>query len=399
MTAQEQNLNFDTPVSRIGTGSLKWDWAVKRGAPEGALPLWVADMDFRTSSFVADAIKERAEEAIFGYTEADDAYFEALSSWYERHHNWRIDPNSVVITPGVVFALAAAVRAFTEEGDGVLVTGPVYYPFYEVIRDNGRKVVNVPLLSDENGQYHFDEAGIEKALDENNVPLFLLCNPHNPGGRVWTREELARIGRICARHHVLVVSDEIHDDLVLDPSIQQQVFRSCDPSFPAFTITCTSASKTFNLAGLQVSNIIIENEPLERRFRQEVSAMGYSQQNTLGLVATRAAYAHGEEWYQGMLSYIRGNLDYTERFVKDNIKGVRLIRPEGTYLAWLDCRELHLTADELDDLFLNKAKIFLDSGRIFGKDGEGYQRINLACTRATLTEALTRLQRAVEELH
>jgi cystathionine beta-lyase len=393
---EEKNLDFDTVIDRHGTDSLKFDCAEKRGLPADVLPLWVADMDFRTSSRILDALKDRTDHGIFGYTEAGESYFEAVHDWMKERHGWDVREEWLTETPGVVFALANAVRAFTAEGDAVLIQQPVYYPFSEVIKDNGRKIVSSDLVKGSGGKYTIDLDDFEKKVTENDVRLFILCSPHNPVGRVWTREELEKVGDICINHGVTIVSDEIHEDFILKGTFTP--FASIKQEFLENSVICTSPAKTFNLSGLQVSNIFIENEELRKKFRKEVWSAGYSQIGTLGLTAGEAAYRYGGEWYEKMLSYISSNIDFMKKYIDEYLPEIKMTEPEGTYLVWLDCSGLGLGVEELDDFIIHKAKLWLDSGKIFGKPGEGFQRVNAACPRATLKEGLDRLRKAVEEL-
>lgn len=386
----ERNLDFDKLVDRRNTRCLKYDFAVKRGMPEDVLPLWVADMDFETSSYIQDAIVARTAHGIFGYTESDESYYDAVKGWMKRHHNWGIEDEWIIKTPGVVFALAMAVKAYTSEGDGVLVQSPVYYPFYEVIRDNNRKVVSSDLILGEDYYYHFDIEDFEKKIVENKVKLFILCNPHNPVGRVWTKDELLQIGEVCLKHQVTVVSDEIHADF--DFLRKHNVFANVDDRFAKITITCTSPSKTFNIAGMNISNIVISNEELRKKFQHQVDAAGVSQLSTLGLAACEEAYTNGDEWYDAMKKYVSQNIAFARKYVEDNLKGVKMVNHEGTYLIWLDFRGTGLSEDELEKLIVQKAKLWLDSGKIFGSCGSGFQRINVACQRSTLEEALERIK-------
>ena len=392
---KEHNLNFDEVIDRRDTDSLKYDFAVRRGKPADVLPFWVADMDFRTSSLVLDALEERARHGIFGYTEPREDYTEALALWMKKHHDLDIAPEWVLKTPGVVFALAAAVRAYTREGDSVLLQLPVYYPMMEVILDNKRKLVSNDLVLVD-GHYEIDFEDLEKKIVDNQVKLFLLCSPHNPVGRVWKHEELQRVVDICLKHDVLLVSDEIHEDFVY-PGHKHISLFNVDERVKEIGITCTSVSKTFNLAGLQISNILIPNRDLRHKFRKQIDAAGYSQLNTFGVVATKVAYRYGEEWYKGVTKYIYENLKFLKDFVKDRIPQIRVIEPEGTYLVWLDFRGLSLSERELQDLIVNKAKLWLDDGYIFGKQGAGFQRINLATPRSVLKEALERIERVIHE--
>ena len=392
----ERNLDFDTVIDRKNTSCLKYDFAVKRGMPADILPLWVADMDFKTSSYIQDAVATQAEHGIYGYTESGDSYFEAVSSWFFTHYDWKVEEKWLVKTPGVVFALAMTVQAFTKEGDGVMIQQPVYYPFSGVIKDNGRKVIDNTLIQDETGRYQIDFADFEEKIVKEKVKLFFLCNPHNPVGRAWTCEELEKIGDICYKHHVLVVSDEIHADFVYGR--KHQVLVNLKKEYEEITITCTAPSKTFNIAGLQVSNIFIPDHQLRHRFKKQIAASGYSQLNAAGLVACEAAYRHGEEWYGKVKEYIWDNICFAQKFVKERIPGAAMDKPEGTYLIWIDFRSLGLSAGELDDLIIHKAGLWLDSGAIFGAAGEGFQRINVACPRVTLKTALERIEKAVKGL-
>lgn len=390
----EKNIDFDAVVNRKDTDCLKFDFAVKRGRPADVLPLWVADMDFKTSDRILEEIHRRIDHGIFGYTETGDAYFEAVSGWLKKHHNLEIKQEWIIKTPGIVFALAMAVKAYTKEGDAVLIQQPVYYPFSEVIADNGRVVVSSDLVLNSVGKYEIDFDDLEQKIKENQIKLFLLCSPHNPVGRVWTEEELKRIADICVRHEVIVISDEIHADFVYD-GYKHTPLLNVDARIADYCVTCTSPAKTFNLAGLQISNIIIPNEGVRKQFKKQVDAAGYSQANTIGIVACEAAYRYGEEWYDALRQYLQENLDFVREYLKNNLPQIKLIEPEGTYLIWLDFSALGLSATALEDLVVNKAKLWLDSGAIFGKVGIGFQRINIATNRSVLKEALDRIREAI----
>lgn len=386
----ERNLDFDRIIDRKNTRCLKYDFAVKRGMPEDVLPLWVADMDFETSSYIEDALTERVKEGIFGYSDVQTPYFEIIRDWMIRHHDWKPQEKWLIKTPGVVFALAMAVKAYTDPGDKVLLQQPVYYPFSEVITDNGREVVSNDLVLAEDGTYKIDFADFEQKIIANGIKLFLLCSPHNPVGRVWTREELETIGDICVKHGVTVVSDEIHNDFIWEGT--HTVFAGIKKEFADISVTCTSPSKTFNLASMLISNIFIPDQILRRKFRKEMDRAGISQLSVLGLVATEAAYAHGDEWYAAMKNYVRDNIAFARAYVEENLPGVRMIDTQGTYLIWLDFRQTGLTVEELDHKIIYEAGLWLDSGKIFGKTGEGFERINVACPRAVLQEALDRIR-------
>lgn len=389
----ERNLNFDEIINRKGTDCLKYDFAVRRGMPEDVLPLWVADMDFKTTSYVEDAVMERTKHGIFGYTESKEEYFQAVAGWMRRHHNWEIRPEWLIKTPGVVFALAMAVKAFTEKGDSVLIQQPVYYPFSEVIRDNGRVVVSNDLYLGEDNRYHIDLADFEKKIVGHHVKLFLLCSPHNPTGRVFTKEELTAMGDLCVKHGVKVVSDEIHNDFVFRG--EHTVFATVKKEYEQISVICTSPSKTFNLASMLISNIFIPDRELRKRFRHEVDAAGISQLSALGLVAAKAAYEQGDEWYEQMMSYVGENIRYVKEYVKENLPGVMVIDGEGTYLMWLDFRGTGLNPEELDRRIIYEAQLWLDSGKIFGSTGAGFQRINVAAPKAILTECLERIRKVL----
>lgn len=388
----ERNLDFNTVIDRTNTLSLKFDFAERRGRPKDVLPFWVADMDFKTSSYIQDALQKQVEHGIFGYSETKEEYFASVQNWMKRRHNYDVTEDWLIKTPGVVFALAMCVQAYTNPGDAVLIQQPVYYPFSEVVEDNGRKLVSNDLVLDETGQYRIDFDDFEQKIVENQIKLFLFCSPHNPGGRVWTKEELTRIGDICVKHHVVVAADEIHEDFAFRRP--HTVFATIKPEFAEISITSTSPSKTFNLAGLQTSNNFIPNPDLRAKFQQAVDAAGYSQLGVMGLVATKAAYDHGEEWLEAVTRYIQENIEYTVNYINE-IPGLKTWAPDGTYLLWIDCRGLGLNTQELDEFILNDAKLWLDSGAIFGACGEGFQRINVACPRATLDRGLAQLKEAV----
>lgn len=386
--------DFDRVIDRRGTGSLKYDFAVERGKPADVLPLWVADMDFRAPQPVLDALHRAVEHGIFGYSEVKGDYFDAVGGWFARRFAWQPKPEWLIKTPGVVYALAMAVRALTRPGDGVLIQPPVYYPFFSVIRDNDRRVVESGLVY-QDGRYAIDFEDFERKIEAQDVKLFLLCSPHNPVGRVWTRSELQRIGEICARHGVYVVSDEIHCDFAFDEHPHHIFLEAC-PEMAARSIVCTAPSKTFNLAGLQISNIFIPDDAVRGAFVREIDRSGYSQLNALGLVACQAAYEKGGEWLSQCRAYLRGNLDFLREYLAEHIPQIRLAEPEGTYFAWLDCSGLGLGVQELNDLIVNRAKLWLDAGYIFGGVAGQFQRVVLACPRETLAQALEQLGRALE---
>ena len=385
-------INFDEIIDRRNTSCLKHDFAVERGYPADILPFWVADMDFRAPAPVIDALKARAEHGIFGYTQIKDDYFAVLRNWFRTRHAWDIERSELIITPGVVFAIATAIRAFTEPGDAVLIQQPVYYPFANMIRQNKRTLVDNPLRLIE-GRYQIDFEDFEQKIVEHGVKLFILCSPHNPVGRVWTRAELEQIAAVCLRHNVIVVADEIHEEFIR-PGFRHIPFASLSEEAAAVTITCTSPSKTFNLAGLQISNIFIRNAELRRRFKDELSRTGCDEPNTLGLTGAKAAYEHGAAWLTELLAYLEENNARTKAFLAQHLPKVRLVEPEGTYLLWLDFSAYGLSDKELNEKIIHEANLWLDDGPIFGAGGSGFQRINIACPWSTLENGLEHLAKA-----
>ncbi|MDF2539279.1 MAG: aminotransferase [Herbinix sp.] len=387
--------NFDEIINRTGTNSIKYDFAIERGKPEDTLPLWVADMDFQTAPSVTEALMKAVQHGIFGYSESKSGYFNTLYEWFKDHFDWRVEPEWLVKTPGVVYAIATVVRALTQEGDAVLIQRPVYYPFSEAIIANNRKLVNNALIY-ENGAYHIDFEDFEDKILKHKVKLFILCSPHNPVGRVWTREELNRIGTLCIKHHVIVISDEIHADFTYQGH-KHTIFGSISDDFLNNSIICTAPSKTFNLAGLQVSNIFIADKGIRSKIRDEIRRSGYSQLNIMGLIACQAAYAGGGLWLEELKRYLEDNLGFVRAFITKHLPKVKLVEPQGTYLIWLDFGALNLTEDELDDLIVKKAKLWLDHGTMFGNEGRGFQRVNIACPRSILEKAFHQLAVAVND--
>ena len=385
--------DFDTVIDRNHTNCLKYDFKTERGMEEDVLPLWVADMDFQTLPEIRSRLQEVVSHGIFGYSDGKEDYFAAVQGWYVRHFGWEIKKEWLIKTPGVVYAIATAVAAYTNEGDAVLIQQPVYYPFGQMIRENKRKLVNNPLQQ-RNGHYEIDFEDFEQKIVEHHIKLFLLCSPHNPVGRVFEEWELKKLGDICIRHQVIVLSDEIHSDFTY-PGHTHHVFASLGEAYENQCVICTAPSKTFNLAGLQISNILIPNEKLRHAFESAVTRTGYSQVGIMGLVATQAAYEHGDEWVTELKAYLYENLKFVREYLKENIPQIRLIEPEGTYLLWLDFRGLGLAEKELEELVVKKAKLWLDRGTVFGPEGRGFERINIACPRSTLKQALDQLKNAI----
>lgn len=386
---------FDEVIDRRNTNSLKHDFAAENSLPEDVLPMWVADMDFKAPPSVLEAMKKSAEHGIFGYSDIKSDYYDIVSSWFLRRFGWKTQREWLVVTPGVVYALATAVRAFTKKGEAVIIQPPVYYPFYNVINNNERKLIENPLVY-KDGKYEIDFEDFEKKIVDNDVKLFIFCSPHNPVCRVWTKDELKKLGEICLKHNVIIVADEIHCDFTWEGH-PHTMFTEAVPEMKDRTMLCTAPSKTFNVAGFQISNIFIPGEEIREIYKKEVAASGYTVPSNPGVIACKAAYEGGEQWHEECKEYIRGNLDYIRDFLKENIPEIRLVEPEGTYFAWLDCSDLGMSAQELNNLIIHKAKLWLDAGGIFGEIAEQFQRIVLACPRATIVKAMESLKAALEK--
>lgn len=387
--------NFDRVIDRRNTNSSKWDGLKERFGTEDAIAMWVADMDFESPPEVARALEERARHGIYGYTRRPDSYFEAIVTWLKERHGFLVEKDWIEHSPGVVSGLGFIVEALTKPGDKVILQPPVYYPFRKVLEARKCEVVENRLLF-EAGRYSMDFDDLEqKAAD--GARMIILCSPHNPVGRVWTKEELKRLGEICIRHRVLVVSDEIHGDLIF-PGYAHVPFGSISQEFAENSITLVAPSKTFNLAGLHTSVLIVADKGLRDLVKSTLANHFVSGANTFGAVALEAAYRHGGPWLDALMDYLKGNLDALASFIETRIPSIKVIRPEGTYLVWLDCRQLGLGVKELDEFMLHKAKVAFDEGHIFGPGGEGFQRVNIACPRTVLLQALEQLERAVAEL-
>ncbi len=392
---------FDEEIPRDGTHSLKWSFRM-RGSQllycepeqplaesEQWLPLWVADMDFRCAPAIIEAMQKRVAHGIYGYSAASPGYYATITDWMQRRHNWSIDPSWIVITPGVVPALNLLVQTLLRPGEKVLVQRPVYYPFFSAVQNNGAELVSNSLLNVA-GDYQMDFEDLQRKAADPAVKVALLCNPHNPVGRVWQRRELLRFGEICHANQVRVIADEIHGDLIHD-SYRFTPFASLGPDFQQHSITCTAASKSFNLAGLTTSNIIIADSQLRECFAATLHRNGLLGANAFGLVATEAAYTHGEPWLDAVLTYIRGNAVHLHAWLDRHLPGVRMSPLQGTYLAWVDGNALPGTAEERHRKILEQARVYLDDGLLFGPEGRGFERFNLACPRRTLDRALQRL--------
>jgi cystathionine beta-lyase len=402
------DFDFDTEIDREGTNSVKWEYHNHGGTPQhwdkpsrrhGAdrtLAMWVADMDFRCPEPVIRALHERVEHGIFGYSNKTESYLEAVAGWFARRQGWNIEPDWIVTAPGVVPTLNVVVRGFTQPGDKVIVQRPVYYPFFRVTNNTGAEIVSNGLVY-ENGTYRMDLEDLERKAADPKAKLFIMCSPHNPVGKVWSPEDLKAVAEICARHGVLVVADEIHGDL-MHPGVKFTPFATLGEVAADNTIVCTAPSKTFNLAGLHTSNIVIPNKDIRERFQKAMAVQSLPGMSPFGIVATEAAYREGEPWLDAVMQYVAGNARRMTEFFSDELPEFKVIQPEGTYLLWFDCRSLGLDQDALEDLMLNKAKIYYDEGYIFGPEGAGFERINIACPRSLLDEALVRMRDAVRAL-
>ena len=387
--------NFDEVIDRKNTDSMKWSasYLEQHFGSADCVPLWVADMDFRTAQPVIDAVTERAGHGIYGYALAGDEFYEAVIKWQKRRNGWEVKKEWIVFSPGVVPALWHIVRTFCSPGEKVILQSPVYYPFYKVIEDNGCQVINNRLINN-GGRYEMNFDELEKQAADGSVRMMILCSPHNPVGRVWTKEELRRVSEICFANDVLLVSDEIHSDLVFRPNVHTPA-ASLSEELMMNTITCMAPSKTFNLAGVQVSDVIVPDRRLRRKLAGSLKSAGVMP-NVFGLAAQTAAYNEGEEWLEQLLEYLAGNLDFMENFITSELPEVKFRRPEGTYLAWLDFSGYGFTTEELQNRMKNKAGVALDDGYIFGDGGEPCQRINFACPRSVLIKAMERLRKGVE---
>ncbi|MDF2725314.1 MAG: class and aminotransferase [Paenibacillus sp.] len=386
--------NFDQLIDRRNTRSYKWDQNEKLYGDANLLPLWVADMDFPCPPAVREVLEKRAAIGVYGYAIRTDSYLESIVQWFQKRHSWTIEPSWITDVPSVVTSLSLAVELFSEPGSDVVLQSPVYYPFYDVIRSNGRNVVKNPLQLHD-GQLRMDYEQLE-TLFQNGAKLLLLCSPHNPGGRVWNREELQQLGDLCLKYGVTVVSDEIHCDLAL-PGYKHVPFASISPKFADVTITCLAATKTFNLPGLHTSYTVISNPTLKRKFENRVKSLSLHMAQHFAQDAVEAAYREGAEWLDQMLEYVAGNVDYAITYLNEHLPQVKPVRPEGTYLLWIDCRGLGLDVSGLKELMYRKAKVIFNEGSTFGSEGEGWLRINLACPRSIVEQALQSFCRAAQQ--
>lgn len=382
---------FDTVHDRHVDGDIKY-----RPVPgiDDVIPMWIADMDFEVPPEVKDALQASVEHGIFGYTETDKEYDTVITEWYRRRMNWEINPEWILKTYSVMFSIATAISALTEPNDGVLICQPVYHPFAKIIPANDRRLVVSELrLCD--GRYEIDFADFEEIIQSENVKAFLLCSPHNPIGRVWTKEELSEIGRICIKHDVYIISDEIHADFVYSGHNHIPI-AALSEEIAERTVTCTAPTKTFNLAGIQTANVIISNPQLRKKVQKACYATGYQEPNLMAVAATKAAYKYGEPWLDALLIYLQDNIRTLRNFCLSTDGKISLIEPDGTYLMWLDCRNLRLSDPELKTFFMERARVWLHSGTTFGAGGSGFARMNIACPKSVLETALARIDQALK---
>ncbi|MDD2798685.1 MAG: PatB family C-S lyase [Bacteroidales bacterium] len=386
--------NFDEIIDRKGTSAYKVDLLKARYGTDDLLPLWVADMDFKSPDFILEAIRERANHEILGYTVRNQDFFEPMVKWVEKKHDWIMNPNWMGFSPGILPAIALSINAFTNPGDKIIIQPPIYPPFMSIVKNNHREVVFNQLLL-EDGRYKMDFDGLESLIDE-KTKMILLCSPHNPGGRIWSKDELIKLAEICARKNVLVISDEIHADLALKgnkhylfPTVSEHAFNN--------SITLIAPSKTFNIAGLVTASYIIPNESIRLKFQRQIESAEIASGNIFAYTAARAAYQKGEDWLSQMMEYVQGNIDFVTEFIKENLPKIKPMIPEASFLIWLDFRQLDISDYELRKILINESKLAFNDGPSFGPGGEGFQRINVGCSRELLREAMDRLKTTFEK--
>lgn len=387
--------NFDDLIERENTNCYKYDLREKFFKTNKVMPLWVADMDFKTPNFIIEGIKKRLEHEVLGYSFFGESAIQAVQNWMQRRHGWTVDKQWISFTPGVVPALNISVLSFTQAGDKIIIQPPVYFPFYTAVKDHGRKVLENPLVLNKQGRYQINYEQLEELAAAPETKLMLLCNPHNPTGNVWTKDELAKVADICTKHNVVIISDEIHSDIIFKGHTHQPM-ATVSETAASGTITCMAPSKTFNMAGMATSVVITSNPDLMKQFSSELNKYHIGSGNVLGHYALEAAYNHGDGWLQEMLDYLQDNIHYLTSFINENIPEIKVIAPEATYLVWLDCRALGLNDSELYDFMIKKARLGLSHGPIFGEGGSGFQRINIGCPKSYLTKALNNLHNALK---
>ncbi|MBI9052891.1 MAG: PatB family C-S lyase [Bacteroidales bacterium] len=386
--------NFEEIVNRENTDSVKFDLRKVIFEKEDVIPMWVADMDFKTPDFIINAIKERTKHEVFGYSIRSKSYFDSIINWLDRRHNWKIESDWISFSPGIVPAINMAVLAFTNPGDNIIVQPPVYFPFFSAIQNNDRNQIENPLVL-KDGRYCIDFDDL--AIKLKDAKVLLLSNPHNPGGSVWTKEELQKMGELCADNNVLIFADEIHADLVFE-GFKYTPIASISEEIADTTITFIAPSKTFNIAALATSSVIASNKEVKEKYDKVLDTIHVGMGNVFGTVASEAAYTYGDEWLSQLMEYLSDNLDYAENYIKTNIPEITLIRPEGTYLVWLDCSKLNLKGKDLKDFMIQDASLGFNDGRMFGTGGNGFMRMNIACPKQTLEKALVNLEKAVASI-
>lgn len=386
--------NFDRIIDRRGTGALKHEVLLERYGHAELLPLWVADMDFETPDFIVEALRKRLEHPVFGYSVEPEGYWPSVIDWLRERQGWEVKREWLTYIPGIVKGIGFVINVFTKAGDGVIIQPPVYHPFRLVPEGNGRRVVYNPLVEMPDGQYEMDFAHLEKLVADPDNKLLILSNPHNPAGIVWSKETLARVAEICQANGVIVISDEIHADLPLFGHTHHP-FASVSEKAASCSITFGAPSKTFNIAGIVSSFAVVPNDGIREQFYSWLEANELNEAPVFAPIATEAAYRHGAEWVDSLIKYIEGNVEYVERYCAGNLPGIRPLRPEASFLVWLDCRGLGLSHDKLIELFVDKARLALNDGAMFGPGGSGFMRLNVGTPRAVLTEALGRLATAL----
>ncbi|HBG1430344.1 TPA: pyridoxal phosphate-dependent aminotransferase [Clostridioides difficile] len=386
------NYNFNEIVDRSNNFSSKWSEMEKKYGTNDLLPMWLADMDFKAAPCIIDSLKNRLEQEIYGYTTRPDSYNESIVNWLDRRHNWKIKSEWLIYSPGVIPAISLLINELTKANDKIMIQEPVYSPFNSVVKNNNRELIISPLQKLENGNYIMDYEDIENKIKD--VKLFILCNPHNPVGRVWTKDELKKLGDICLKHNVKIISDEIHSDIILKKH-KHIPMASISKEFEKNTITCMAPTKTFNIAGLQSSYVILPDEKYYKLLDDAFTRIDIKRNNCFSLVATEASYNNGESWLESFLEYLESNIDFAIKYINENMPKLKVRKPEGTYLLWVDFSALGLSDEELESILVQKGKVALNQGNSFGIGGSGYQRINLACPRSMLEEALIRIKNAI----
>jgi len=387
--------NFDEIIDRRNTESAKWKALKGLYGREDIIPMWVADMDFKSPPEVIQSLKERADHGVFGYPMIDDNYFDSFVNWVKKRHELNISKEWIITADGVVDALKIAILAFSKPGDKVVIQTPVYYPFYNIIKSNGREILRNSLKT-ENGNYLMDYEDLEKKLSDKRTKLFILCNPHNPVGRVWTKQELKKLSDLCIKHNVILLSDEIHSDLIY-PSNKHIPIVSISQEIKEKSLTFYAPSKTFNLAGLKASYVVIPNNELRNEYKNTIESISSSSLNIFGMIAAKAAYEKGEDWLKELLIYLESNIDFVISFFNNKLPKVKITKPEGTYLMWLDFRA-YGDEEKIKEILVNQAKVGLEEGSIFGEEGKGYFRMNIGCPKSVIEKACNNIYNAFNDL-